>query len=93
MLGAFCPQFLTAMSLACLFSRRSASLWRGGGGGLFLAYRVVFPIVGVSRALHVFMAGAVWAYVATTLNLKINFRSGFWVGCPLCYSPVGGVAW
>ena len=30
LLRAFCPHFLPAMSLACLFSGRSASLWCGG---------------------------------------------------------------
>ena len=86
-LGRFVLSFL----LPCLWRAFSlATLLRCGvcGGGLFLAYRVVLPMVGVSRVLRVFVAGAVGACVATTLNLKINFRSGFWVGCPLCFAVV-----
>ena len=29
------------------------------------------------------------ACVAATLNLIINFRSGVWVGCPLCFVVFG----
>ena len=36
-------------------------------------------------ACPVFVADTVWACVAATLNLRINLRSGVWVGCPLCF--------
>ena len=37
-------------------------------------------------ACPVFVADTVWACVMATLNLRINFRSGVWVGCPLCFA-------
>ena len=81
MLGAFCPQFLAAMSLLCFFL---AALLRCGVGVVpclpcGLAY-------GEGIACPVFVAEAVWACVVATLNFRINFRSGVWVGCPLCFA-------
>ena len=77
----FCPQFLAAMLLVCLFL---AALLRCG-------VRVV-PCLpcglayGGGIACLVFVSDAVWACVVATLNLRNNFRSGVWVGCPLCFA-------
>ena len=81
MLGAFSPQFLAVMSLVCLFL---VALPRCGVGVVpclpcGLAY-------GGGIACPVFVADAVWACVAATLNPRINFRYGVWVGCPLCFA-------
>ena len=81
LLGACCPQFLAAMSFVCLFSGHSALLWCGVVPCLpcGLAY-------GGAIACPVIVADAVWACVMATLNLRINFRSGVWVGCSLCFA-------
>ena len=38
---------------------------------------------GGSVACLAFVSDAVWACVVATLNLRINFPSGVWIGCPL----------
>ena len=77
---AFCPQFLAAVALVCLFL---AALPRCGVG--------VVPCLlcglacGGGVACPVFVSNAAWACVVATLNLRTNFCSGDWVGCPLCF--------
>ena len=76
--GTFCPQFLASMALVCFFL---AALLRCGVGVVpclpcGLAY-------GGSVSCLVFVSDDVWACVVATLNLRINFRSGVWIGCPL----------
>ena len=81
LLGAFCHQFLAAMSLVCLFL---VALLRCGVEAVpCLPCGIAY---GGGIACPVFVADAVWACAAATLNLRINVRSGVWVGCPLCFA-------
>ena len=77
----FCPPLLASMSLVCLFL--TALLHCGVGVVPCLPCGLAY---GGGIACPVFMADAVWACVAATLNLRIYFHSGSWVGCPLCFA-------
>ena len=81
MFEAFCPQFLAAMALVCLFL--AALLCCGVGVVPCLPCGLAY---GGGIVCRVFVSNTVWACVVDTLNVRVNFRSGVWVGCSLCFA-------
>ena len=82
--GGYLGRFVLSFLLPCCWC---AFLWP-------LCFVVVGGVVpclpcglanGGGIACPVFLANAVWACVAANLNIGIDFRSGVWVGCPLCF--------
>ena len=53
--------------------------------GLAYGGSIACPVF-VADAVWACVADAVWACVAATLNHRINFRSGVWIGCPLWFA-------